>query len=373
MLHNDIPTKSQIERLASAEGGWRVSIYVESGVLAQQGELARIALKDATRAAVEQMETRGASAREIAPIREHLEDIEADALFWTVQSRSLAVFADAEQALTFRLPNKLAASMHVGSRFHIKPLLRTTSFAQACFVLALSANDVRLIALTPDEEPRRIESDEIPKDFEQAVHRHFGSLQTAVKRTQGDDGEKTRLRQFARVVDRGVRHAIGSSHLPVFLAATEPLDGIFRGTSSLPHLAEEHLGGNAELLSDQQLADLARTALDGVYAAELREFANLLSQRENSGRGVTDLSDIARAAAFGAIHTLVFDMDAIMYGSVDSATGEVAFAPEGATEPLGVLEDIVRLALASDSRIIAVRANEVPGGGSAAAVLRYAV
>lgn len=373
MLHNDIPTKNQVEKLASIEGGWRVSMYIESGVLAEQGDMARIALKDQTRSAVEQLEALGASSREIAAIREHLEDIEADASFWLHQSRSLAVFASTEQATTFRLPNKLSPSLSVGHRYHVKPLLRTLSFPQACYVLALSANDVHLLAVSADEAPRKVDSDEIPRDFDHAVHRHFHAGQTVAGKMQGEEGEKTRLRQFARIVDRGVRHAIGTSSLPIFLAAAEPLQSIYREVSSLPQLASQGIGGNAEAHTDAELAATARTLLDEVNDAEVKKVGELLAERANSGRAAKDLADVARAAAFGAIHTLVFDMDAVVPGSVDPATGAVEFADAEAAGPVGVIEDIVRLALASDSRIIAVRAADVPGGGQVAAILRYAV
>lgn len=373
MLHNDIPTKAQVERLASAEGGWKVSMYVESGVLPQQGELARIALKDFTRDALEQLESLGATNREIAAIREHLEDIEDDATFWTVQSRSLAVFATEERAQTFRLPNHLAPSLSVGKRFHVTPLVRSISFPQACYVLALSSNDVHLLAIDPSEEPRRVDAADIPKDFEHAVHSHFHAGQTTAGRMQGEEGQKTRLRQFARIVDRGVRAAIGNSSLPLFLASAEPLDSIFRDVSSLPQLAPQKLLGNPDTHGDRDLADMARSALDEVYAAEVADFGAQLAQRSASGRSATDLSDIGRAAAFGAIQTLIYDMDASVSGTVDAGTGEVALTDGGKDGETNVLDDVVRLALASDSRIIAVRAAEVPGGGAAAALLRYAV
>ena len=373
MLHNDIPTKGQIERLAQADGGFRVTIFIESGVLHEQGELARISLKDQTRLAEERLTELGASSREIAAIREHLDDIEADASFWNFQSRSLAVFVSENSATTFRLPNNLTQSLTVGQRYYVKPLLRTLSFAQAAHVLALSMNDVHLLAISPDDEPRKIESADIPKDFDHAVSHHFHGGSTVTGKLQNEEGKKTRTRQFARVVDRGVRNAIGNSQLPLILAAAEPLQSIFREVSSLPQLVEQAITGNPETHTDQELSQIARGLLDEIYAAELAHIADTHAQRANSGRAASDLSDIARAAAVGAIDTLVFNMDARVAGSVDPGTGAVTFSDATVVASSDVLDDIVRLALATDSRLIAVREGEVPGGGEAAAILRYAV
>lgn len=373
MLHNDIPTKAQVERLAQVEDGWRVSIYLESGVHPQQGEMARISLKDQTRAAEERLAELGASNREITAIREHLEDIESDNAFWQQQSRSLAVFASENRATVFRLPNRLTPSLTVGPRYSVKQLLRTLSFSQSAFVLALSLNDVHLVAITPDDEPRKLEAPELPRDFDQAVREHVHTGSTVAGKMQNQEGEKTRMRQFARIVDRGVRQVIGSTQVPLILAAAEPLQSMFREVSTLPNLATQSIVGNAESFTDLELAETARGLLDEIYADELKHIASEQAQRANSGRSATDLSDIARAAVMGAIQTLVFNMDATVPGSVDPTTGELAFAAEGAGVSSDVIEDLVRLALASDSRLIAVRAGEVPGGGDVAALLRYAV
>ena len=373
MLHNDIPTKAQVERLAQVEDGWRVSIYLESGVHPQQGDMARIALKDQTREAEEKLAELGASNREITAIREHLEDIETDAAFWQKQSRSLAVFASENNATVFRLPNRLTPSTTVGPRYSVKQLLRTLSFAQSAYVLSLSMNDVHLVAITPDAEPRKVDAPELPRDFDHAVREHAHTGSTVAGKMQNQEGEKTRLRQFARIVDRGVREALGSTQLPIILAAAEPLQSIFREVSTLPNLVPQTIVGNAEAFTDLELADSARGLLDEIYADELKHIASEQAQRANSGRSATDLSDIARAAVMGAIQTLVFNMDAAVPGSINPTTGELAYDGDHTEPTSDVLEDLARLALASDSRIIAVRAGEVPGGGDAAALLRYAV
>ncbi|MDP9983796.1 hypothetical protein J2W14_003219 [Pseudarthrobacter oxydans] len=81
-------------------------------------------------------------------------------------------------------------------------------------------------------------------------------------------------------------------------------------------------------------------------------------ERRTNGRASTDLSDLARAAAFGAVATLLVDMDAEVKGSVgddgllslDTDTGQDA------------IEVIALRALGSGARVLAVRRSDMPGG-----------
>ena len=43
----------------------------------------------------------------------------------------------------------------------------------------------------------------------------------------------------------------------------------------------------------------------------------------DSGRALTDLAEVARAATFGAIETLLVDIDAAATGTVDETSGKL--------------------------------------------------
>jgi hypothetical protein len=68
---------------------------------------------------------------------------------------------------TFRLPNRLTSRLEVSDRFHLKPLLRSVTFLQAAFVLALAQTD-----------------------------------RSATGRIQG--AQKVRMRQYARQIDQAL-------------------------------------------------------------------------------------------------------------------------------------------------------------------------
>jgi hypothetical protein len=88
-------------------------------------------------------------------------------------------------------------------------------------------------------------------------------------------------------------------------------------------------------------------------------------------RSLADVADVARAATFGAVDTVMVDIDAAVPGSVDEATGEVTFGPKAASS-YGVLDEIARRVWLNNGRVLAVRQDDVPGEQGVAAILRYA-
>jgi hypothetical protein len=180
------------------------------------------------------------------------------------------------------------------------------------------------------------------------------------------------MRQYARSIERALRPILAGDDVPLILACTEPMDSIYRSVNSYPHLAKASLRGNPEVLTSEELAARARTVLDEVYASELAEILELWDLRTGQGRTLTDVADVARAATFGAVDTVLVDIDAVVPGAVDEDTGAVTFAAEN-TSSYGVVDEIARRVWLNSGRVLAVRLDEVPGGQGVAAILRYAL
>ena len=272
---------------------------------------------------------------------------------------------------TFRLPNRLTSVVEVGDRFYVKPLLRAVSFPQAAFVLALAAGSVRLVEILREDQPFTVAVPDLPSDAASAAGKASIADRSPSARLQGSEGQKVRLRQFARKVDNALRGVIGGLELPLILAATEPLESIYRSLNSYPHLVDSAIRGNPERTSDVELAAAARTVLDEVYARELSAVQQLFEQRFSQDRASTDVATVARAATYGAVDTAVVDIDQKVPGHVDEDSGAVALAPDDDASSYGVVDEIARRVLLSGGRVLAVRGPEVPGGGPLAAILRY--
>jgi release factor family 8 len=81
------------------------------------------------------------------------------------------------------------------------------------------------------------------------------------RRIQGSEGQKLRLRQYARRVEEALRPILSGLDLPLILAGTEPLTSIFRSVSAYPHLAPAVIAGNPDTKTDGELAEAGRGVL----------------------------------------------------------------------------------------------------------------
>ena len=371
MLYVDLPTRAEILDIAGTRAAPAVTIYVSTTPLTEAAQIDRIELKNLVKAAVLQLQAAGTGKRSIWPIEAAIAEIEGDDEFWAHQANSLAIFVTPDRVRTFRLPSRLESSVHVSDRFHIKPLLRAVTFGQDAYVLAIGRGAVRLIEVSADLPPHVVSVPKLPKDMGDAINRrsHLD------RNRPGESGEATSenslLTRYARVVDEALRPVLSGHERPLIVAAAEPMSSIYRAVSSYPHTASATLGGSADHTADHVLAAEARGVLDTIHAAEVAALGELFSTRGNQGRTTTDITQAARAATFGAIDTLIVDIDTVIPGTVDDETGAVTFAAADDATSYGVVDEIVSRALKSGARIVAARKDDVPGKGPLAAILRY--
>ncbi|HZC14445.1 MAG TPA: hypothetical protein VE270_10545, partial [Thermoleophilaceae bacterium] len=232
---------------------------------------------------------------------------------------------------------------------------------------------VRLVEVTREGAPFTVDVPDLPADAASAAGKASIADRSPSFRLQGSEGQKTRLRQYARAVDQALRGVLSGLELPLILAATEPLDSIYRGRNSYPHLVEPGIRGNPDIMSDEELAAAARTVLDEVYASKLAAIRNRFKLRSSDNRASTDVATVARAATYGAVDTLLVDIEKKVPGELNEETGAVTFSESDDAVSYGVVDEIARRVLLGGGRVLAVRDADVPGGGTIAAILRYAL
>src|SRR5574337_546369 len=313
MLHIDLPTRAQIDQLARYRGRPALSIFLHTTPVPQEAQADRIGLKNLLKAAAEQMRAANVDKRAIVDIEAEVEAVIGDDAFCAAPDR----FA------TFRLPNRLTNAVEVSDRFHLSPLIRAVTFPHEAFILAISIGSARLIELTADLPAETVPTPAMPKDFYQALGRS-SNLEKGAMRGAEEMSESAMLARYARAVDQGLRDVLAGQEAPLIIAAAEPMASTFRRVSSYPNTASEVIAGSADNAPDHALAAEARKVLDTIYAGEIEAFKALYATRAGQGRATSDLAQAARAATFGAVDTLMIDMDASISGVMDDETGAVS-------------------------------------------------
>ena len=320
-LHTDLPTRTQIDRLIESRHAASVSIYLSTSPTSN-GDAERIELKNLATEAKRQLELAGADRTDLVALDEAINELSDDDAFWHHQARSLAIFVTPDALTTFRLPNHLVDLVEVSDRFHVKPLLRAVTFPNVGVRARARPGIGSAHRGRPGDRPRRGErprsSDRHRGCRRQVFHQGSWPQREAPRLTRGRRCRcaSTRARSTRRSALCSTR-----TDLPLILAAAEPLDSIYRSVNTYPHLAPTTIGGNPETTSDADLVASARVVLDEVYAAELKAIHDLYGQRGSESRASGDIVDVARAATFGAVDTVLVDIDEVVPGVIDEEIG----------------------------------------------------
>jgi hypothetical protein len=373
MLYIDIPTRAEVAVLAAARADACVSIYLKTTPVTQQVTASRIEFGNLVQEARSQLQDADFDKRRLATLFDGLNDVLDDDEFWRLQANSLAVFATADNVRTHRLANDLVSMVQVSDRFNVKPLLRAITFPHSAFVLALSENAVRLVEMHASLPPETVRVPDMPRDAASSVGKSTLNDRSFSGRIHGTEGQNVRLRQYVRQVDAALRRVLAGRELPLILAATDRLASIFAQSCSYPHLLGSRISDSPDQLSDAELAARARPLLDEAYAAEIAAMHVLFDKRASEGRTTTDISDAARAATFGAIQTLVVDIDSTIPGFVDETNGAVTFVEKDDAKAYGVVDEIASRALIGGARVMGLRRDDIPEGKELAAILRYPI
>jgi Bacterial archaeo-eukaryotic release factor family 3 len=379
----DVVRRADLERLALQGTGPCVSLFLPTHRGGREVQQAPIRLKNLLRQAADGLEANGASAPTIQSLLAPLRRLLDDRLFWLYQSDGLALFSRPGWWGSFRVPLDLPELAVVADRFHVTPLLPLLTGDGHFFVLALSQNQIRLLEGTRDRleevdlpgEPlggRDALQGEVERQVQPYVADRGGVGARGIFHGHGDVGDvqEERVLQYFRSVDRRLREVLAGEHAPMVLAAVEHLSPLWRRANSYPHLVDQTLPGNPEELRPDQLHARAWPIVEPLFLQAQRQAAARYDQLAGTGLTSQDPQQIAGAAEEGRIETLFVSQHSA--GSVAvSATGEAAPHRNASGAARELVESVTATTLSKGGTVYALPSGEVPGGGSAAAVLRY--
>ncbi|MBL8905884.1 MAG: hypothetical protein JNM20_04325 [Rhizobiales bacterium] len=371
MLHVDLPSLAELKALISTRADACLSIYVQTTPQTQHVAQSRVQYGNLVRDGLKLMEEAGIDKRRRALLETECAALGADDEFWKYQAHSLAVLATPDNLKSFRLATSVKDTVQVADRFLLKPLLRAIAFPQTAYILALSENAVRLIKIFPDLPPTEVKVAGLPQSAADAAGRASINNLTQNTRLANAEGQTVLLRQYARQVDSALRPVLSGQDLPLILAATQPLDAIFRNLNSYPALLKPAIVASPDRMNESELAGAARPILDQYYREEAAAALGQFEARLGERRATSDLAEIARAATAGAVSLLMVDIDKTIEGRVSDADGALSLAGKPAPMDYDIIDEIAGRAILHGAKFLALRAPDLPGNSSLAAILRY--
>src|SRR5690606_12127313 len=226
--------------------------------------------------------------------------------FWEYQSRGIAVFAAPGSIQTFRVANRLGELTAVGDRFDIGPLLRSVSFRNHGYVLALTEGDIRLVELSADERPSVVELSELPDDIHTVLEDASNDGRADRQRARGATGDRVETQRYCRLVHDAVFAAIGDDDAPLILAASHELESAYREINEYGALLAPGIDAHPGSLDTDELEKRARAILDDHYAEQVAHWRDEFGTHRSNGRASSRLAEVARAASAGAVAELLF-------------------------------------------------------------------
>jgi len=192
----------------------------------------------------------------------------------------------------------------------------------------------------------------------------------------GHGGKKDEIdndaERFFRAVDRSIleRHSRPSG-LPLILAALPEHQGVFEKISNNPFLLPERINVYPDAVSIDRLRELAWNAVEPRYNARLTQVVDEYEQAKPKGLASDELAEIASAAAFGRVMTLLVEADREIPGHLDSATGHIEFANLSDPQIDDLLDDLSEKVLEKGGQVVVIPAERMPTKEGAAAIYRY--
>jgi len=307
-----------------------------------------------------------------------------DREFWAHGSDGLAVLAGADGTTAIRLSEPTAEFMVVSDRFHLKPLMAALARRVEFDVLAISRNSVRFVTVAgtravetevpdlPTSMPDALRwDDREPQLQSHSGKRTGGGNVAATFHGQGstNDSRDVDLDRYLHLVDRAIADHRSGSTRPLVLAGVDDIVGAYRKVTRCHHVVDDHVAGSPDQLRAEELADRARRFVSPSTADVER------TARESFLAGATatvrTVEQAVIAAAAGQVASIFVPADREYWGRY--RPGHRLIEEHDARGPGD--HDLADVAATETLRhgglAFVVPESDIPGGGTAAATLRY--
>ncbi len=253
--------------------------------------------------------------------------------------------------------------------FHLKPLLRCVQIRRNYYVLAFKKRATELFLVTVDGT-KMIGKFQYNKQPEQHVPGD------RVSRKWAEGGGKMRrqkeLKENMEQLNRTIESTLVGERLPLILAGPHHQIEAFREVCTYNTLIDRSIDGSVEALDMDAITNLTSTTMGHFFEENDYRSVATFRKAESTGLAITNLEDIAKAAARGQIQSLLVAEDRQIWGHLDRETGAISLLREpGLTTADDLLDDLAELTITKGGAVTILPTVKMPQNLLIAAVLRW--
>jgi hypothetical protein len=370
-------TLEEVKLLSQQNQRPSISIFIPTHRTSPDNDRDPIRFKNLLQEAKRQFEGAGWKPREIDALLGPGFALLEESLFWRHTLDGLAVYMAENDFHAYKLPFPVEEQLVIARSYFMKPVLPQFTNNGHFFVLAFSLNDVRLFEGTrfsvgqvdlPGDVPQS-KDDALPETESQK----YTDMQGRWVFSGSEDPRKVRIEEYLNILDKELRDTLMETESPLVLAGVDYLQPMYRRQSEYPHLMDEGIRGNPEMLSGKELHAEAWPIVEPYFRETMDTVFAEYQQMSINNTATSKLEEVVAAAFYGRVRKLVIATDASVWGNFDPETGTVTHYQDGQSEvdDLALLDFAAMQTIMKGGTVYAVTQAEMPTDSPALAVLRY--
>lgn len=391
----DILSKDTLINLIEDQQGIGTSVYLPAFIAEPEARQNSIRLKNAIKKAEEMLTAGERDPKAVKTYLEPLSDLVDDEIFWQDKSEGLAIFLDENKLISFNLPVRFDEFVEVGKTFHISPMIPIYEGNGQFYLLSLNKERPKIYQGSKFSLYEIKELD-LPEDlrtlfdefyeFHQHMQFHSKTRTPSPDASQtigaregvffghgGDDiDEEAELRNYYHRFDQALVKYLDNEETPLVLAGIDSLHPIYRDANTYPHLVESSITKNVDHMPVDEIHEQAWDIVKDQYQTDVQQALNVFhSLSEKDDVTTQDIGTIVSAAFYKRINTLFLSKNDHVWGVFNTEDNEVRIDEQQSADNQDLLNFSAIYTIKNGGNVLLLDPAEVPGGGEAAAILRY--
>lgn len=378
-------TLGEIQSLLTSRSGWCVSLFMTTHRPGKESEQDPIRLKNMLRDVEANLEAKGMRSPEAKTLLKPVQQAALEPGFWQQNNHGLAIFVSAEDFKVYHLPLDLEEKSVISSRFFIRPLLPVLTGNGKFFILALSRNQVRLLAgdrhgieeraisgfAKSLSEFLKYEETDGNRSYRAGTANGAGPRPSIYHSQSISDEDKDHLSRWFNQINDGLHPMLSGEHAPMILAAVDYYGPIYKHSNTYAHLMEAGISGSPDEIKAEELHSQACAILATYFNQAQDKAISQYAELAVAGKATSDLKEAIPAAFQGRVSSLLVPLGVQSWGRFNPATNSVEVHAELELGDDDLLDLAAIQTLINGGAVYALKPEQIPEQSAIAAIYRF--